>query len=285
MRAKRASRTSSLVTMMRAFGNEGITEVRDFKDPTAYAMLPLPWKLLTRVALRRLRSKGRSHLYYSNGHFDMVPLRTRVLDEAWRTWATAHAGARQLVLLGAGLDGRAYRLPDLGETTPFEVDHPATQALKRKRAQGLRLLAGKHVYVPVNFEADSLATALARAGLDRTAPSFWIWEGVMPYLTREAQVATLAAIATSSSPGSRLAMTYVEPGDGKDIAQTRRLVKFLGEPFVGLRTRAELAEMLNAAGFDVVEDSGIPEWRKLHTDAPPRPEGTFYERIAVAERR
>ena len=282
MRPKRASRTSSLVTLMRALAHEGVTEVRDFKDPTAYSMLPLPWKLLARFALRRLRSGIGRHRYFESGHFDLVPLRTRVFDDAW---AAAHdVGARQLVLLGAGLDGRAYRLPNLGNSTLFEVDHPATQALKRQRARELRPLARKHVYVPVNFEKDSLSDALQNAGLERTATSLWIWEGVTPYLTLAAQAATLAAVARCAAAGSRIALTYVEPAEGADLAVTTRLVKVLGEPFVGLRSRAEVAELLRTAGFEVVQDSGIPEWRRHYTDRPDRAEGSFYERIAVGER-
>jgi methyltransferase (TIGR00027 family) len=270
--------------MVRALANEGVTEVRGFSDPTAMALLPLPWRLVARWAVRRARRQGGQHPYVKDGKFDLIPLRTRVFDDAWH--AAHSAGARQLVLLGAGLDGRAFRLPDIGDSAVFEVDEPATQALKRKRARALKALALRHVFVALDFERGALDDALAAAGLDGSAAVFWIWEGVTPYLTQPAQRATLDAVARCSGPGSRVAMTYVEPTDHQgELSRVRGLVQFLGEPFVGLMTRDAAKELLAGAGFDVVEDSGIDDWRRRYADGLARPTSAYRERIALAERR
>jgi methyltransferase (TIGR00027 family) len=289
MRSKRPSGTSSLVTLLRALAHEGLTEVRDFKDPTAFTMLPPLWRLVCQFTLRRARRPGfRQRLFNekSGGKSDIVPLRTRVLDDAWHD-ARAR-GTRQLVLLGAGLDGRAFRLDDIGDSTVFEVDHPSTQRLKRKRARRLTSRAQRHLYVPVDFERDKLVDALAASGHRTDAPTFWIWEGVTAYLTRQAQRATVEAIAERSAPGSRLAMTYVEPAeshqDTRSIVRVAMVVRVFGEPFLGLMTRAEAAELLMRSGFRLLEDSGAPEWRRRYSDNPnPRPD-TFPERIVIAEK-
>jgi methyltransferase (TIGR00027 family) len=276
---RRASRTAPLVTMVRAVANAGITEVREFSDPTALPLLPLGWRLVTRLAVRGLtrNPQARARVFEgSKGSFDVIALRTRVFDEAWH--AARAAGTRQLVLLGAGLDGRAFRLGDLDDVVVFEVDHPATQAVKRARARGLVAKATKHVYVGVDFERDRLDEALAAAGQDATRPTFWIWEGVTPYLTADAQRATLAAVARRSAPGSGLAVEYIEPGGPGD---DERLPRLFGEPWIGLQTRAEAAARLAEADFTTIEDTGVPEWRARFSAGPPRDDKRRH-RIAVA---
>ena len=288
MRRRRASATSSLVTLLRALAHDGLTDVRDFDDPTALPLLPPAWRLLFKLTQRGARSpRFRRRLLSpkSGARSDLVALRTRVFDDAWHD---AHAGgARQLVLLGAGLDGRAFRLNDIDDSCVFEVDHPATQRLKRERAAGLVSRAKRHTYVAVDFENDSLPRALDVAGQRPDVPTCWIWEGVTPYLTRQAQRETLRGIAERSAIGSRIAMTYVEPGDAKSGATVRRIalvVGLFGEPFVGTMTRADAANLLAAAGFRVIEDSDAQSWRPRYTDNASRSPDTFLERIAIADK-
>jgi methyltransferase (TIGR00027 family) len=282
MRQNRPSRTSSLVAMVRALANEGVTEVRDFHDPTAMILIPQPWQWLARRSARRMRVPARRERALADGRMDIVPLRTRWLDEAWHE---AHRlGIRQLVLLGAGLDGRAFRLEDIGDTAVFEIDHPATQALKRKRATGLRPLAERHAFVPIDFESNDLVDVLGTR-LTRKAPTFWIWEGVTTYLSREAQQATLKTVSTLSAAGSRLAFTYVEPKlttGGERF--TRRIVGLLGEPFVGYLSRGDAARLATEAGFSVISDTSPREWRRVHSVNPDRITRDFPGRIAIAEK-
>jgi methyltransferase (TIGR00027 family) len=271
---------------MRAIAHGGLTEVRDFDDVTALPLLPPLWRFMGRWILRQTHSRPGARervLEKSNGRMDLVALRTKVFDDAWDT---AHAGGtRQLVLLGAGLDGRAFRLPNVGDTTVFEVDHPATQELKRRRARGLTSRAGQHVYVPIDFERDRLTDALEAAGHRRDQPTFWLWEGVTPYLTPDAQQATVSAVAASSAPGSRIAMTYVEPPEKKgDVAGIERFVRLLGEPFVGLMSRDVAADRLQRAGLRLVSDSDPSEWRRRFANGAARGPGSFRERIAVGEK-
>jgi methyltransferase (TIGR00027 family) len=284
LRKGQASTTSSLVALLRALADGGLSHVRDFADPTAIRLMTPPWRLaghaILRVARRAPQPARAPWVERSRDWVDFIALRTRVIDDAWHD---AHQrGVAQLVILGAGLDGRAFRLTDLTDVSVFEVDHPSTQALKRDRAAGLRSGAREHRFVPIDFERDSLADALADAKQRADATTFWIWEGVTTYLTREAQEQTLSAIAARSAPGSRVAMTYVEPTGGP--AQGLRLMRMLGEPHIGRMTRATASERLAGAGLRVIEDTGFDDWLERYTERPAGGRRVLRGRVAVAEK-
>ena len=293
MRKGRASTSSSLVTLLRALADGGLSEVRGFADPTAIRLLPPPWRLAGHAILsvaRRARSNRHARLRppqrWRRG-LELIALRTRALDDEW--YAAHERGARQLVILGAGLDGRAFRLEELADVAVFEVDHPSTQALKRERAKALHARAREHRYVPVDFESDSLSEALRSAGHRASVITFWLWEGVTTYLTAAAQQSTLDAVAALSAPGSRIAMTYVEPGGRSG---TPGMMRLFGEPHIGLMTSATARERLVRAGLRVIEDMGIDEWRQRYVETRVAPAEALRAlsapglraRIAVAER-
>ena len=142
----------------------------------------------------------------------------------------------------------------------------------------------RHIYVPVDFERNLLDEALATAGHATGQRTFWLWEGVTPYLTPEAQIATMLAVAARSAPGSRLAMTYVEPEPSPSrIFDIRLVVRFFGEPFRGEMMRATAAERLALAGLRVLQDTGPAEWRRLYANPQANASDVIRERIAVAE--
>lgn len=195
----------------------------------------------------------------------MVPLlwmqlRTRALDDMVRGFAAA--GGRQVLILGAGFDARAVRLADaLGDTTVFEVDHPATQARKVQVLAGAPHARVATVYVPWHFEEDpmeGLGARLATVGHDPAAPTLTIWEGVTMYLTPDAIEASLAAIRALSAPGSRLAMTYFDRRrhDRPTLPYRvmSRFVHAIGEPFRFGWIPSELPAWIAQRGFHIVSD-------------------------------
>ncbi|MGH7271892.1 MAG: SAM-dependent methyltransferase, partial [Polyangiaceae bacterium] len=136
-----------------------------------------------------------------------MQLRTRAIDDD--VAAFTRGGGRQIVLLGAGFDCRAWRIAALAGTTVFEVDHPATQA-KKRFVMGTEGPRGHVIFVPWDFEHEVLAdlpARLERDGFDPRAPTMTIIEGVLMYLTTQAIDATFACIASYSAPGSPVAMT------------------------------------------------------------------------------
>ncbi|MBV8347007.1 MAG: class I SAM-dependent methyltransferase [Mycolicibacterium sp.] len=90
-------------------------------------------------------------------------------------------------------------------------------------------------YVPVDFGHDPLGPALAAAGHDATAPTTWIWEGVLPYLTEAEIRATLAVVDERSTPGSRVILTYPTPSwltaiGGRALRAAARIVGVWDNP-------------------------------------------------------
>ena len=115
------------------------------------------------------------------------------------------------MIVGAGLDARAYRMTELEESIAFELDHPATQAFKLRQVQGLRPRARELRHVAVDFTRETLGDALARAGHDPAVPTAWVFEGVISYLTPPEVAKAIEAMAARSAGGSRLLATYNEP--------------------------------------------------------------------------
>jgi methyltransferase (TIGR00027 family) len=269
----------ALVTLDEGASGEGL-------DPVARRLLPRPARAalsavslgerLSPLTLRSLRA-------LSLGLVDHLELRSLAIDAVARR--VLRSSARQLVILGAGLDARAWRLPEAEGARVFEVDHPATQRYKRPRAGA----AGADVrFVPVDFERDSLDACLAHAGHDASSPTLWIWEGVTMYLPRDATLATLRVVAGRSAAGSTLAVTYATPElwslPAALAPYVERAFRLLGEPLRGVMTESELATALADVGFDVVEDSGVDEWGRDHSPERVR-RVRIAERLAVAMRR
>lgn len=134
-------------------------------------------------------------------------LRTRFFDD--QLLAAAGDGMRQVVLLAAGLDTRPFRLAWPGGTTVFEVDLPGLIDFKEKTLadRDARPACERRV-VAADLRTDWPAALLA-AGFDPKAPTAWLVEGVLMYLTAEDGARVLDAIGTLSAPGSRLAVEHL----------------------------------------------------------------------------
>lgn len=191
-----------------------------------------------------------------------VAVRSRYAEDGLQ--AVMNAGVSQYIIVGAGLDSFALRRPELaGRLQVYEVDHPDTQQNKQRRiaAAGFAV-PGNLEFVPVDFERESLAQALARSSFQPGRGSFFSWLGVTHYLTREAFVATLAAIASISAPGSELVFDYslpVEMLSAEHQARVREVHKYVarrGEPIIGQMAPKEAAQECTKLGMTVLEDLG-----------------------------
>jgi methyltransferase (TIGR00027 family) len=172
-------------------------------------------------------------------------------------------GARQYVVLGAGLDTFAYRNPHPEDVLHvFEVDHPATQAWKRERLADAGIALPRNLtFAAIDFESQTLAAGLASAGFASGQRTFFSWLGVTPYLAAETVLATLRCIA-SSPPGSGVAFDYgldpssLSPAQRLVFDALARRVAAAGEPFQTFFEPAQLECELRAMGFGEVEDLG-----------------------------
>ncbi|QKW18398.1 class I SAM-dependent methyltransferase [Kitasatospora sp. NA04385] len=205
------------------------------------------------------------------------------------TEAGVDAGVgRQLVILGAGLDTRAWRLAELARTDVWEVDHPASQQDKRARlaAAEARPTARAVHFTAVDFAVDDLSAALDAAGHDPAAPTTWLWEGVIPYLTRAQVAVTLAALAARTAPGSTLVLNYQSPS--AKAAAGRLLTRLLGnsvtagEPWRSLWTPGRMAALLADHGLHVTSDHDLLTLARA-LDTPTRSRSSLRTgRVAVA---
>jgi methyltransferase (TIGR00027 family) len=252
MQPGRASQTAVLVGMGRAAAH-GRTDVARFSDPTAMTLLPEGAR--ERVQRYRTGPKPRGlREGFEHGALEqranMMVARTVAIDDALR-----EAAAPQVVILGAGLDGRAWRMPELRDAVVFEVDHPDTQREKREGVAELSQLAREVRFTAVDFERDDLEAALAGAGHDPHRPTTWIWEGVVMYLSLADIERTLGIIARRSAPRSRLIVVYHSPA--WTLKLVAWIVRRMGEPLRSALRPGEMKAMLARHGFHVVRDEDL----------------------------
>ncbi len=170
------------------------------------------------------------------------------------------AGTAQCVILGAGLDTFAYRHRySQKELKLFEVDHPDTQAWKRRRlAQAAIPVPSKVSFVPFDFERQGLDIELKNAGLRLGEPAFFTLLGVTPYLANDVVMAIFALIH-SFCPKNTVVFDYLAPRQtlsaweraGFDVLSEE--VAQGGEPFRGFFLPEALIRGLKGIGFQRIE--------------------------------
>ena len=270
MRRDQPSSTAAVVAAARALIDRDAS-VDDFEDPYAEQLLPGLYRGVLSVP-------GFSHLLEPAArHF---ALRTAAIDDALRHTS----GLEQVVILGAGLDARGWRMSDLREIPVFEVDHPSTQRYKKGLVASWERHP-EHEFVAVDFQTDSLGGRLEEAGHDPKKVTVWVWEGVTMYLDLDAIDATLSTLARRSAPGSRLLVTYVEPS----LAYTAigLATRIFGEPLKTASKPDDMHTLLAEHGFELRRDTSGVDWRdrwapdQWHLPAPI----IAAEHLAVANRR
>jgi methyltransferase (TIGR00027 family) len=192
-----------------------------------------------------------------------IAARSRFAEE--RAIASIESGARQMVILGAGLDTFGYRWRPPSGVRLFEVDHPTTQAWKRQRLAEIGVQEPESLtYVSVDLENDDPATALRRAGLDDRARSAVLWLGVLPYLTVETVAETLTALAGLGAVD--VVFDYGEPPERLDAPARQdhdiraAWVAALGEPWLTFLSPAEVRDLLTRTGWTLVEDTDAAQY-------------------------
>lgn len=259
----RASRTAVVVCQGRAAA-DGLVAPGRFADPVAAGLLR-PDELVpvghVRDGVVPAEWAARVDRETVGAAAEVLVPRTVAVDDAVRA-----RPAGQVVVLGAGLDARAWRLPELAGAAVFEVDHPASQRDKRARVGDRPRRCGSLAYVPVDLSRDDLAPALAAAGHRPDEPTTWVWEGVLAYLRAIDVATTAAAVGGLSAPGSLLVVSYQTPGvspvAGRLVARgrsalARRPSPWQEEPHRSSWTPAALRGLLAGDGFTVTGDEDL----------------------------
>jgi methyltransferase (TIGR00027 family) len=278
VKADRPSRTAHFVALGRAMADAGFSHVPDFRDPTARVFLTEKGKgSLAKVEQAARGDKRALGFGAAQRMSDLMALRTVAIDGAVRE--AIAGGATQLVILGAGYDGRGWRMPELAGVKVFEVDHPATQREKQRHLDMLPRATGEVVFVPMDFAGQSLDAALDAAGHNRALPTCWLWEGVVMYLTHDAVRSTLMSIGQRTAPASTLIVNY-HTAHRRFFAKL--LLRLIGEPQISSWSPEEMAADLRSVGFVVYHDSGMLDWNSRFAQGRGKVERAPYMRVAIA---
>ncbi|KAE9035642.1 hypothetical protein PR003_g9658 [Phytophthora rubi] len=205
----------------------------DHEDPLIHDQFAEP---LTREIAPQLKPRLKKWELQQPHPEDYVALRCRYLDEAL---AQRHPSIRQVVLLGAGLDTRVFRLETLRGCHVLEIDQSA-ELFEHKRAvlKDLNppLLAARHDCVVADLNAFNWEESLLSSGFNPDVPTFWALEGIMMYLMRASNLALLKTIDILSAPGSEVwgdmsGRAFLQEGEialFKDVSELS--MAELGEP-------------------------------------------------------
>lgn len=220
----------------------------------------LPWD----EVLRRESAAGRYP-------FLNLTLRTMHIDAKIR--AAAAEGLDELVILGAGLDSRAYRMTtELAKVRVFEVDFPPTQEDKKRRVQAaLASLPENVTYVGIDFAKQTLDEVLLAAGHRPSAKALFLMEGVTMYLPAEAVSTTLRFVAKSSARGGGIVFDYLDrrllEGEGQTpyYKSTTAMLQAWGEHQIFGIPGYDSQRYAQKHGLHVLSDYTLGELCVLHT--------------------
>lgn len=210
----------------------------------------------------------------ANAAYADVVIRARYTEDALQ--AAVARGIDQYVIIGAGFDSFACRRPAYaGKLKIFEVDHPATQTLKRQRLTECGVPESDLLrFIAADLSAEELQTALARSSFQPAQPTFFSWLGVTMYLTREANLAALRAIASCAPNGSELVFTYVDDGvfgsaysGTESFRKLKDAVSSSGEAFLSGFDPGTIREQLQGVGLQLLEDLNGDQMVARYDDA------------------
>ena len=187
-------------------------------------------------------SKMKSIMPWPEFHITWMAIRTRYIDERLSKFCAAHDSSFQCVILGSGLDARAFRIPQLATARAvYEVDVPeVVGAFNRAMARLEATAVCPRVALALDLSTpDALTRALRAGGFDKALPTFWLLEGLTMYLTPDVNSSMLEQIDALSAPGSHICAGF--------IADTASLPKNVIPPFTP--AISEYTALLRAHGW------------------------------------
>jgi methyltransferase (TIGR00027 family) len=261
---KQPSGTAAGVAMLRAIESEKPEGIRICYDPYSGAMSTKG--LGARISKWIIQSGLYDRM--SPGALSFVVGRERYIDDY--LIAGLRDGLNQVVLLGAGFDTRAYRIPGIEKTRVFEIDQPATQELKLVRLKKvIDPLPGHVTFVPVNFNTQTLGEQLLAHGYNERGKTLFIWQGVTYFLTVHGVDNTLAFIANHSGPGSSVIFDYFYSEALRDTTRTdlkmmRRAARMTGEEYLFGIDEGRVEEFLAQRGFSNVRNLTFADLKPVY---------------------
>lgn len=263
------SRSAMLVAACRALAEECEPSQRLINDPFARAFVDDRAMQAARLDVPLQR---------------VLRLRTRYIDDRVTAFCAKYPNA-EVLLLGAGLDARPFRL-DIAARF-IEIDMPGSVDGKQQILDSLGVTARDRRAAGVDLTVDRVPPALSALGFDTSSPSFVVWEGVVFYLSEPAAIEVVNDLASVLAPGSELVFDYSDrpkSGGFAERANTDRIAASLIEGGEPLRNGlSDALGTLEAAGFDVLDDGPVEELGPRYGLAPF--ERVYPARILHAARR
>ncbi len=224
--------------------------IRDEFAQTLVSSAGPAWARLTDPELTWLDGDAHGQRVHRVG-IDYQAVRTHFFDEHFGD--AVAGGIRQVVILAAGLDSRAYRLGWPAGTAVYEIDQPKVLEYKTGILESHGSVPGaQRRPVPVDLR-DEWPAALTAAGFDRTQPTAWLAEGLLPYLPSDAQDRLFEMVTALSAPGSRLA---VEAFGMNSNGNTQRWLR--------MRERLGLDVNVQALTYHEPDRSDAAQWLADH---------------------
>jgi methyltransferase (TIGR00027 family) len=262
MKKTQASTTAQGIAFVRALESSKPAGERICYDPLARRLISPAFYLLGRLFISRAERKG-------PGVIGFLAARCRYIDDYLQT--CLEAGLDQLVILGAGLDSRAYRFEQLkGRVKVFEVDHPATQQVKLGKIEKIfGKLPGHVTYVPIDFNVETLQK-LFDYGYSPQVRTLFIWEGVVYYLTAEAVDQTMGFVLKNSGSGSSIIFDYVYASaltaahKREEIVRMERTKRYTGEGLVFGIEEGQVEEFLRVRGYTQILNVTSEDLKRIY---------------------
>jgi len=262
MQRTRASTTAQGIALARAMEHTRPPEQRVCNDPLARRLMSTPFYLFGRLFASYGERKG-------PGVIGFLVARCRYIDDYLLECLAA--GIQQLVILGAGLDSRAYRIEGLRQgVRVFEVDQAATQQAKMAKLKRiLGRLPDYVAYVPMDFNAESLHK-LFDFGYRREARTLFIWEGVVHYLTAEAVDQTLEFVRRNSASGSSIVFDYIytsaltEARKRGEVVRMQRASRYTGEALAFGIEEGQAEQFLQARGYTAIKNVSSADLKRAY---------------------
>jgi len=196
------------VSMMRAMEAFVPKEQRLFADPFILELLPVIARLgMRRPWLRRIFASMVDQK--TPGVRGSILCRTRWINDAVQD--AFSRGIRTFLILGAGFDTRANRLPALKRSQVLEVDLPDVQADKRRRLARSGVNTSNVRFISIDFDAVPLAETFAKNDLRKEEPQCLVWEGVTQYLPAKGVSAILSYAASMPAGSAKNTLVVILP--------------------------------------------------------------------------
>jgi methyltransferase (TIGR00027 family) len=267
--AKRPSNTAEEVTLIRIVESKKEESKRICYDPLAIRFIsPETLKLLQNPEKAKKMKTKKDVLF--RGVVNSIAARVRYFDDF--VAESLKNGFKQLVILGAGYDTRAYRIKDIEKIKVFEMDHFGTQKVKIEKIKEIFGSTPHHVeYIPVDFETEPLGQKLFDGGYNGSKKTLFLMEGLIYYIPPEAVASILSFIIENSGKGSTVLFDYVSQvtdfDESPDKKVAENLLKFMDECKESLKFTLEkgtVKKFISKQGFADIKEMTAEDYKKVY---------------------